>query len=93
MINLFITGGFIGSNFINYIFYTKKYKIINFDAMYYCAKESNIWEYIRNSENYYFINGNLCDFSFVKYIIESMEIKYIIHFAAQSHVQNAIYIW
>lgn len=42
MINLFITGGFIGSNFINYIFYTKKYKIINFDAMYYCAKESNI---------------------------------------------------
>ena len=37
MINLLVTGGcgFIGSNFINYIFDKNKYNIVNFDAMYY----------------------------------------------------------
>ena len=45
MKNLLVTGGcgFIGSNYINYIF--KKYNdfnIINIDAMYYCALETNI---------------------------------------------------
>ena len=40
-INLLITGGcgFIGSNFINYIYKSKKYNIVNLDAMYYCASE------------------------------------------------------
>ncbi len=91
MINLLVTGGcgFIGSNFINYIFDTKKYKIINFDAMYYCANELNVREDIRNSDNYSLIKGNLCDFNFIKYVIESMNITHIIHFAAQSHVQNS----
>ena len=47
---LFVTGGagFIGSHFINYIF--SKYeniKIINFDALYYCANEKNINESVR----------------------------------------------
>jgi nucleoside-diphosphate-sugar epimerase len=37
-INLLITGGcgFIGSNFINYIFDKQKYNIVNLEAMYYC---------------------------------------------------------
>jgi dTDP-glucose 4,6-dehydratase/UDP-glucose 4,6-dehydratase len=91
MINLLVTGGcgFIGSNFINEIFYTKKYNIINFDAMYYCANELNINEDIRNSNYYCLIKGNLCDFNFIKYVIESKNITHIIHFAAQSHVQNS----
>ena len=51
---LFITGGagFIGSNFINV--FVKKYpdtKIINFDALYYCANINNVDEYIEKSAN------------------------------------------
>ena len=43
--NLLVTGGcgFIGSNFINYI--AKKYPnyfIVNIDALYYCASETNV---------------------------------------------------
>lgn len=41
---LFITGGagFIGSNFINKLFEkTHKYKVINFDALYYCTDQNN----------------------------------------------------
>ena len=43
-LNLLFTGGcgFIGSNFINYIFDRTDYNIINLDAMYYCASENNI---------------------------------------------------
>ena len=89
---LFITGGcgFIGSNFINY--FCKKFKnikVINFDAMYYCANIENINLEIRNSPNYKFIEGNLQSFDLLKYIFMNNEISHIIHFAAQSHVQNS----
>jgi dTDP-glucose 4,6-dehydratase len=89
---LFITGGcgFIGSNFINY--FSNKYKnikIINFDAMYYCANVENINLEIRNSSNYKFIEGNLQCYDLLKYIFQNNKISHVIHFAAQSHVQNS----
>ena len=92
MKNLLITGGcgFIGSNYINYIF--NKYddfNIINIDAMYYCASENNINEDVRNSERYKLIKGNLCSYDLVYHIVNDYKIDYIIHFAAQSHVQNS----
>jgi dTDP-glucose 4,6-dehydratase len=89
---LFITGGagFIGSNFINH--FAKKYphiKIINFDALYYCGDINNVDEYIRNSPNYTFIHGNLQSFDLLRHIFLTNKITHIIHFAAQSHVQNS----
>ena len=89
---LFITGGagFIGSNFIN--IFCKKYpntQVINFDALYYCADENNVDREIRDSSNYKFIHGNLQSYDLLKYIFESNSITHIIHFAAQSHVQNS----
>lgn len=92
MQTLFITGGcgFIGSKFINY--FAKKnpdINIINFDALYYCADENNILEEIKESKNYNFIKGNLNNFDLLKTIFENNNITHIIHFAAQSHVQNS----
>jgi UDP-glucose 4,6-dehydratase len=89
--NLLITGGcgFIGSNFINYIFDRTNYTIINLDAMYYCASENNIKEEIRNNSRYKLIKGNLCSYDLVRHIINDYKIDYVIHFAAQSHVQNS----
>ena len=89
---LFITGGcgFIGSQFINY--FCKKnpnIKIINFDAMYYCSNKNNIDKEIRSSSKYTLIEGNLQSFDLLKYIFNSNSISHIIHFAAQSHVQNS----
>lgn len=91
-VNLLITGGcgFIGSNFINYYFPKNKFnKMINIDAMYYCANETNVESSIRYNRNYVFVKGNLCDFEFVKDIVEKYNITHVIHFAAQSHVQNS----
>ena len=89
--NLLITGGcgFIGSNFINYIFNKNKYNIINLDTLYYCADEKNVNEDIRNHSNYTFIKGNICSEDLINHIFNSYKIDYIIHFAAQSHVQNS----
>ena len=89
---LFITGGagFIGSNFINKLLENShEYKVINFDALYYCADQNNVEEHIRNSNNYEFINGNLQSYDLLKYIFETNAITHIIHFAAQSHVQTS----
>jgi len=92
MKNLLITGGcgFIGSNYINYIF--NKYddfNIVNIDAMYYCASENNVDCDVRNSERYRLIKGNLCSYDLIYHIISNYKIDYVIHFAAQSHVQNS----
>ena len=90
---LLVTGGcgFIGSNFINYYFDKNPnvHRIVNIDAMYYCANESNINENIRNDSKYTFVSGNLCDSKLVKRVLDTHQITHVIHFAAQSHVQNS----
>lgn len=91
-INLLVTGGcgFIGSNFINYYFPQNKInKLINLDAMYYCASKTNIIESIRNNANYVLIEGNLCHEQLVSKMLVEHNITHVIHFAAQSHVQSS----
>jgi dTDP-glucose 4,6-dehydratase len=90
--NLLITGGcgFIGSNFINYYFNKHKaINIINLDAMYYCANEKNVNEEIRKSNRYTLVKGNLCSIDLINHILNTHKIDTVIHFAAQSHVENS----
>ena len=92
MKNILVTGGcgFIGSNFINYYFdKNTNVSIVNLDAMYYCASEFNVKEEIRNSDRYHLVKGNLCSFDLLTHILSNYKIDTIIHFAAQSHVQNS----
>jgi dTDP-glucose 4,6-dehydratase len=92
MRNLLVTGGcgFIGSNFINYYFFRNPaIRIINLDAMHYCASKENVLKEIRESSRYHLVHGNLCSVDLVRHILSAFEIDTIIHFAAQSHVQNS----
>jgi dTDP-glucose 4,6-dehydratase len=57
--------------------------------MYYCANEFNINEEIQESSRYKLVKGNLCSFDLVRYVLENNKIDTVIHFAAQSHVQNS----
>jgi UDP-glucose 4,6-dehydratase len=86
--NILVTGGcgFIGSNFINYILNKdSSLKIFNIDCLNYCANESNI----HANPNYKFIMGNITSKDLVLYILNEYSIDAIIHFAAQSHVDNS----
>jgi dTDP-glucose 4,6-dehydratase len=57
--------------------------------MYYCASENNVDEHIRKSDRYKLIKGNLCSFELISSTLERYNIDTVIHFAAQSHVQNS----
>ena len=88
--NLLVTGGcgFIGSNFINYFTDNRLVnKIVNIDAMYYCANIKNIK--VQNDPKYHFVKGNLCSGDLVSHILKEHHITHVIHFAAQSHVQTS----
>jgi dTDP-glucose 4,6-dehydratase len=94
MKSILVTGGcgFIGSNFINYFHekYTDTF-IVCIDAMYYCASQDNINKNVLESKNFVYINGNICDFNLIKEILIKYNITHIIHFAAQSHVDNSFH--
>jgi dTDP-glucose 4,6-dehydratase len=92
MKSILLTGcaGFIGSNFVPY-FMDKypDYKIINLDLLTYAGDLRNLKE-VEGNDNYTFIKGNICNRELVEFIFDTYDIRGIIHFAAESHVDNSI---
>jgi len=92
MTNLLLTGtaGFIGSNFVPYFLekYTK-YKLINLDLLTYAGNLDNLKE-CTNNARYKFIKGDICNRELVEFIFNEYDIQGVIHFAAESHVDNSI---
>lgn len=87
-LNLLVTGGcgFIGSNFCNYICkYVNKLVII--DKLSNVSNERNIEEIINNPK-VVLIKEDILDHDFIS-TFDKYEINYIIHFAAQTHVDNS----
>lgn len=60
-------------------------KIYNLDCMNYCANEKNV----KQRDNYKLIRGNISSKDLVLHILYEYKIDAIIHFAAQSHVDNS----
>ena len=89
---ILITGGlgFIGSNFIKYIFNKYNYNIINVDSVTYAANPNNIPSAITNSSRYFFAETDINNTNNIRYLIKKHSVKYIVNFAAESHVDNSI---
>jgi dTDP-glucose 4,6-dehydratase len=92
MTNILLTGnaGFIGSNFVSY-FINKydNYNLIILDNLTYAGDLKNLDE-VKNKPNYKFIKGDICNRELVEFIFCEYDIQGVIHFAAESHVDNSI---
>jgi len=89
---ILITGGagFIGSNFIPYFLNKYKgYNIINLDLLTYAGDLENLKE-CESNPRYKFIKGDICNRELVEFIFREYDINDVIHFAAESHVDNSI---
>jgi len=64
-------------------------KWINFDKLDYCAREHNIDTPNRKSRNYRFVEGDLLNEYLLLKILNVERVDAVIHFAAQSHVDNS----
>lgn len=89
---ILITGGagFIGSNFVPY-FAAKypEYNIINLDKLTYAGNLANLAE-CESMSNYTFVHGDICDRELIDKLFVEHDIRGVIHFAAESHVDNSI---
>lgn len=89
---ILITGGagFIGSNFVPYFLETHpELTVVNLDAMTYAADERNLAE-VQGNPNYIFVKGDIADKELVNALFDKYDFKGVIHFAAESHVDNSI---
>lgn len=88
-----VTGGagFIGSNFLQYMFDKfSDIRIINLDKLTYAGNLENL-KIVENNPNYKFVLGDICDRKVVGKIFEENEIDYVVNFAAESHVDRSIH--
>ena len=89
---IIVTGGagFIGSNFVPY--FCEKYpdyQIINVDKLTYAGNLDNLKE-CENMPNYTFIQADICDADKMEELFAKYDVRGVIHFAAESHVDNSI---
>ncbi len=90
--NLLVCGGagFIGSNFIRYMLKKyPKYKVFNLDFLTYSGNLENLQD-LEENKNYVFIKGDIGDKQLINKILKERNVKIIINFAAESHVDRSI---
>ncbi len=92
MKTVLLTGGagFIGSNFVRYLFENyPDYRIIVLDALTYASNINNIPESVKNDARFNFWYGNVRNGELVNELVSKSDI--VIHLAAESHVARSIF--
>lgn len=86
-----ITGGagFIGSHYLNYVIDRTNDQYVCIDCLSYAANLDNIYECFKKS-NFKFIKENICNEKRIDEIFKEEKFDYVIHFAAETHVDNSI---
>ena len=90
MKNILVTGaaGFIGSNFAEFMVNKHPdYNIVVFDKLTYAGNMDNLKKV---QDKITFVQGDICDLEKVTETFEKYNIDSVVHFAAESHVDNSI---
>lgn len=89
--NVLITGGagFIGSNYVQLLAQNKEVHLVVLDCLTYAGNLDNLAA-VLHQENVVFVEGNICDVALVNSLFETYQFHQVIHFAAESHVDNSI---
>jgi len=103
--NILVTGGagFIGCNYVRYMLETDaNVKIINLDALTYAGSLDNLKDLpdkvndevregaLGYKARHFFVQGDICDRELIDKLMRQYEIDTVVHFAAESHVDNSI---
>ncbi len=90
---ILITGGsgFIGSNFIRYMMEQRpQVRIVNLDKLTYAGSPDNLSDLDKDSR-YRFVYGDIMDRELLDSLFAETRIEGVLHFAAESHVDNSIF--
>ncbi|GGD40715.1 dTDP-glucose 4,6-dehydratase [Malaciobacter pacificus] len=89
---ILVTGcaGFIGANFVPYFLEKyENYNVVNLDLLTYAGDLENLKE-VEKHPRHKFIKGDICNRELIEFIFQEYDIRGVIHFAAESHVDNSI---
>ena len=92
MKTILVTGGagFIGANFVPYFAAKyRDYQVVNLDKLTYAGDVNNLSE-CAGMANYTFVQGDICDAALMQSVFGTYDVRGVIHFAAESHVDNSI---
>lgn len=86
-----VTGGagFIGSNYVKYLIENFNDSIVVLDKLTYAGDLRNLGD-VEDHPNYQFVQGDICDAQFLKELFNEHQFDRVVHFAAESHVDNSI---
>jgi len=86
---ILVTGaaGFIGSEFVLQLTNSTNHDIIVIDAFTYAGKKQNL-QSIRKSIT--ILKGDICDQNFISQVFKKYKFDLVVHFAAETHVDNSI---
>lgn len=86
---LLVTGGagFIGSNFVRWVFANTDDEVVVYDALTYAGNLTTLRD-VDDSPRYSFVHGNICNPQPLEDAMRACDM--VVHFAAESHVDRSI---